>query len=257
MALTKQNSWLLVVLVAVVLGALGTLVGTMVSGDTAAGAKRPAAAVTAFDPPITLADFTLEDQTGRPFSLSGARGTVVLMGFLYTHCGDTCPFEALKMRLVLDELGADAARVTLVAVSTDPERDTVPQVAAYSRDLGLYDKWHMVTGPLATLQQVYRDLGITVIKESAEEEQGAVREASGTETTSPADHGVEDPLAGLTAAQVATGDAVARKFSGGYDIAHSAPFWVVDAEGRLRLSLDVSSSPAELAKAIRGYLKKS
>jgi cytochrome oxidase Cu insertion factor (SCO1/SenC/PrrC family) len=258
MAIAKQNSWLLVILIAVVLGATGILVGTVVSGDGAPGGpKRPLAQVTSFSPPIALEDFTLQDQTGHPFTFSSARGKVVLMGFLYTHCGDTCPYSAIKMGLTLEALGADAAQVNVVTISTDPERDTVPVLAAYSQALGLFDKWHMVTGPLATMLQVYRDLGITVIKEDEAQAQADSREAPGQPKGSPAEDPASDPVAGLTRAQVAAGDTVAKKFSGGYGIAHSAPFWVVDAEGRLRLSLDVSASPADLANAIRGYLKKS
>lgn len=228
------------------LGAVGVLVGNLFShGDTEVAAS-------VYETPIPIADFTLTDQTDRAFTFSSTRGKVVLMAFLFTHCGDVCPFSALKMGLVLEKLGSRASEVELVAVSTDPARDTVPVIADYSRDLGLFDRWHYVTGEVATMQKLYKDLKITVVL-SQEEEVLSTKSATELGLGHSSGHG-PSPLDGLNDAQVAAGFAVAEKYSGGYNVAHAAPFWVIDPQGQLRASLEVNATPEQIAQAIRTYL---
>lgn len=255
----KLSTWSVIILVGVVLGSVGYMLGALVvsgtSGGRAAAAKAQQGPGSVYDTPVPVADFTLTDQTGAPFTFSSTKGKVVLMAFLFTHCGDVCPFSAIKMRQTLEQLGEAGKDVELVVVSTDPERDTVPVIAAYSKDLGLYDKWHMVTGPVADLQKLYAALKITVIKSTKEETEATVKNAVDLGIELPKKDVTDSPVFGLTDEQIIAGSNVAKKYSGGYDIAHSAPFWVVDPQGRVRTSLDVSASPAQLVEAIKTYLK--
>ena len=55
-------------------------------------------------------DFRLTDQQGRAVSLSGLRGDVVLVTFLYVHCPDVCPLIASRLNATLPLLGRDAQR---------------------------------------------------------------------------------------------------------------------------------------------------
>jgi protein SCO1/2 len=255
----KPSTLSIIIMTGIVLGAVGYLLGTLVtsgsSGVQASPSARGPGAV--YDTPVPVADFTLTDQTGTPFAFSSTKGKVVVMAFLFTHCGDVCPFSAIKLRLTLEQLGASAKNVELVVVDTDPERDTVPVLAAYSRELGLFDKWHMVTGPLADMQNLYKSLKITVIKESDDDVQTTVKNANDLGISLPQKDQSDSPLFGLSDAQVLEGGKIAKKYSGGYQIAHSAPFWVVDGSGRIRTSLDVSASPAQLVEAVKTYLPKS
>jgi len=95
----------LVIVLGVVLGSVGYLLGSLFTGGSSA---PPAGPATVYNPPLPLPAFTLADQTGQPYALSSSKGKVVLMAFLFTHCGDVCPFSAVKMRLALEQLG-DAA----------------------------------------------------------------------------------------------------------------------------------------------------
>jgi protein SCO1/2 len=78
-----------------------------------AGATRPA---------IEPLDFRLRDQDGRPATLSGYRGQVVVLTFLYSTCEDTCPVTASQIRGALDDLGEKAPPA--MAISVDPAHDT-------------------------------------------------------------------------------------------------------------------------------------
>jgi len=80
--------------------------------------------------PLTM-NVTLTDQTGRCRTLSDFRGKVVALFFGYTHCPDECPTTLGKLRLALRQLGPEAARVQVLFVTVDPERDTPAVLAAY------------------------------------------------------------------------------------------------------------------------------
>lgn len=254
---SKKSLLSLIILVAVVLGAVGFLLGTLVTAGSAgtrvAGTNVGPGSV--WETPVPVVDFTLTDQQGKSFTFSSTKGKVVLMAFLFTHCADVCPFEAIKMKLAVEQLGARGQDVELVVISTDPERDTVPVIAAYSEELGLYDRWHYVTGAIEDLQKLYKDLKITVIKAEEEEVEQSVKNAAELGLELPSGTQADSPVYGLSEGQIRVGSEVAKKFSGGYNIAHAAPFWVVDRTGRIRTSLDVAATPGQLAEALKAYLK--
>lgn len=93
-------------------------------------------------------DFTLTDQTGRPWSLSAQRGTPVQLYFGYTHCIDTCPTTLARLAK------ADAGTKTIVAfVTVDPERDTPAALARYVKRFG-YRRIVGLTGTPAEITRV-------------------------------------------------------------------------------------------------------
>ncbi len=71
---------------------------------------------------------------GGPFALLNGDGKVVtdrdflgrplLVYFGYTHCPDACPTALGDMATAVDALGADRAKVGVVFITVDPERDT-------------------------------------------------------------------------------------------------------------------------------------
>lgn len=84
---------------------------------------------------VTGASFgkTLEltDHNGQRRTLADFKGKVVTLFFGFTHCPDVCPTTLNEMALVMKELGADAARVQVLFVSVDPERDTADVLKRY------------------------------------------------------------------------------------------------------------------------------
>ena len=70
-------------------------------------------------------DFTLKDQDGKPFSLSSQRGKFVLMAFGFTHCPNICPTTLANLATAYELLSSeDRARVQVLFISVDPDRDT-------------------------------------------------------------------------------------------------------------------------------------
>lgn len=72
-------------------------------------------------------DFALTDHNGQRRTLADFKGKVVTLFFGFTHCPDVCPTTLGEMALVMKELGPDAARLQVLFVTVDPERDT-PEV---------------------------------------------------------------------------------------------------------------------------------
>ena len=108
-------------------------------------------------------DFTLTDGvSGRPVTLSAQRGQVVALTFLYTTCPDVCPLTATRFKAAQAELGGDASRVTFVAVSVDPDRDTPKAVQDFSAAHGLASNWYYLVGGRAQLSPVWTAYGIGV-----------------------------------------------------------------------------------------------
>src|SRR3954470_11966173 len=84
---------------------------------------------------ITGADYgkslSLADAAGRQRTLADFKGKAVLVFFGYTHCPDVCPTTLLEIKQALQQLGADAARVQVLFVTLDPDRDTAEVLGKY------------------------------------------------------------------------------------------------------------------------------
>jgi len=88
--------------------------------------------VTAYTPNIDLGGpYELVDHTGRTVTDADFNDSYLLIYFGYTYCPDFCPTELQNMTLALADLGRDAAKVTPVFITVDPDRDTVDAVADY------------------------------------------------------------------------------------------------------------------------------
>lgn len=68
-----------------------------------------------------------------PFLLSGERGSVVVLFFGYTHCGDICPTTLTHVAQALALPGKRATPVVTLFISVDPRRDTPAVTARYAR----------------------------------------------------------------------------------------------------------------------------
>jgi protein SCO1/2 len=110
-------------------------------------------------------DFALTDHNGRKVSLGDFRGKVVALFFGFTQCPDVCPTTLSDMAKAMKLLGPDAARVQVLFVTVDPERDTPALLKAYVPQfdpgfLGLY-------GDAAATAKVAKDFKIYVQKRPA------------------------------------------------------------------------------------------
>lgn len=85
------------------------------------------------EPPLPPGgDFTLDSANG-PVSLAGLRGRVVLIYLGYTSCPDVCPTSLALIKAALQALTpAELARVRVLFISVDPQRDTPAKLEQYA-----------------------------------------------------------------------------------------------------------------------------
>ncbi len=111
------------------------------------------------DPAFHKPEFVLTDDTGHRYDFDQrTRGQLTLLYFGYTHCPDFCPITMDTIAGALADLPGRA--VTVVFVTTDPARDTVPVLHKW---LGEFDTDFVgLTGTLAQVQAAQKAAGVSV-----------------------------------------------------------------------------------------------
>lgn len=104
-------------------------------------------------------EIELTRSDGSSFRLSEMRGKVVLIFFGYTTCPDVCPATMAELKLALSELNdEDAARVQVLFVTVDPQRDTPARAQEY---VSHFNKAFVgLSGTPAELEKVWKDYGV-------------------------------------------------------------------------------------------------
>ena len=201
--------------------------------------------------PSPAADFTLTDQHDAAFHMADTKGRVVVLTFIYTHCVDACPYISLKVKNAISLLSRDRDKAAFVAVTTDPKRD-IPKVNfAYSQAFGLENAWSFVTGSLESAKAVWANYGIGVEKDSDTQQVASPLD----DAKDPGAGAETDPVTrGLAKSDLALAGKIIDQFGGGYDVAHSVPFWIIDKSGRVRVSLDANATPSEIVTDVRALM---
>jgi protein SCO1/2 len=128
---------------------------------------RPLVSGTLLPQPRAIADFALTGEDGKPFTRAGLLGrwTVVFVG--YTHCPDVCPTTLFQLKAAKARLGGAGARLAVLFVSVDPERDAPDPLGRYVR---YFDKdFRAATGPVDALMALGRQLGFVFVRSPAPE----------------------------------------------------------------------------------------
>jgi protein SCO1/2 len=114
-------------------------------------------AARALDPPRPAPEIALRTHEGADFHLSRHRGDVVAITFGYTFCPDVCPTTLAELAQVRARLGPAGARLRVVFVTVDPERDGPERLRAYTQ---AFDRTFTgLTGPAAELAAVQKAYG--------------------------------------------------------------------------------------------------
>ncbi len=108
--------------------------------------------------------FTLTSQTGEPVSIPVHPPRVVVLSFFDANCNDVCPVLASEIEQADAELGPAASRVEFLTVNTDPAAlaQSAEAPVLTETGLGALANWHMLTGPLASLNAVWKAYGLSI-----------------------------------------------------------------------------------------------
>jgi len=80
--------------------------------------------------------FDLPDVEGKPRTLADFAGKVVVVFFGYTQCPDACPTTMAELAQVKKLLGPESARMQVLFITVDPERDTAALLKNYVGNFG-------------------------------------------------------------------------------------------------------------------------
>jgi protein SCO1/2 len=112
------------------------------------------------NPPYREAPLVLNDSLGHRVDLAGYRGKAVLVTFIYDHCPDVCPLIVGHLHTAQQELGPQASKLRIVAVSVDPKGDTPKTVAAFLKAHQMTGRMEYLIGSRPQLQAVWKRWGI-------------------------------------------------------------------------------------------------
>lgn len=165
--------------------------------------------------------FSLVDHSGRRFTDANLLGNFSLLYFGFTHCPDICPEELEKVAEAVDLVeSSTGVALTPVFISIDPNRDTVPAVAAYVKE------FHP------------RMVGLTG---SVEETTAAARAYRVYHTRAGTGEPGPDGSSG-------------RKEDDDYLIDHSIITYLLDPNGKFMTFFGRNYSPQEMAASLAGHV---
>lgn len=111
-------------------------------------------------PPILgkLPEFTLVDQSGKPFGSQDLRGQVYVANLFFTKCPSVCPLLMQRAAKLQELFKRDEFDIRLVSISIDPETDTPEVLADYGKKFGVEPgRWTLLTGPEPEIRNLVMD----------------------------------------------------------------------------------------------------
>ncbi len=124
------------------------------------------------EPParIVMPNFALQDYEGNVVKSSSLLGRVVLLTFLDSQCQDTCPVIASQVAQTFGRLDPDLrAKVTAVAISTDPAEDTTAAVRSFLRRTRAEGELRYLTRPTRAIEGIWDKFQILSSLESGKD----------------------------------------------------------------------------------------
>ena len=108
--------------------------------------------------------FALTDQNGQVTTVPLQPPRAVVLTFFDAPCNDICPVLAAEIEQADADLGAAAPNVEFLTVNTDPSAlaQSAEGPALSQAGLGSLPNWRMLTGPLATLNPVWKAYGVSI-----------------------------------------------------------------------------------------------
>ena len=103
----------------------------------------------------------LTDQDGRAYDLAATRGGPVVVSMFYSGCEMVCPVIFETIAQTVKALPApERARLRILMVTFDPERDTVDVLKATAQRHGCDERWRLVRATDADVRRLAAVLGV-------------------------------------------------------------------------------------------------
>jgi protein SCO1 len=125
-------------------------------GNGASSSTTPKFAGIRAVPSKPAPSLALRDSLGHPVNIDQYRGKAVLVTFIYDHCPDICPLIVGNLHTAQSQLGSQAGKLQIIAVSVDPRGDTPGTVAAFLREHRMTGRMEYLIGSRPQLEMVWR-----------------------------------------------------------------------------------------------------
>ena len=201
---------------------------------------------TALTENAAAADFRLTDQFGEAASLADFAGRVALVTFLYTDCPDVCPIVANHLRAAADALDADGADAAIIVISVDPQGDDVAAAREYSEHWGMAQRWRYLVGGEDDLRPIWAAYYIDPYLHGPARDEPNERDkgAPGVAPNPSSD-------AATTPRRLTDGGGASALAAQTGRIIHSAPVYLIDGAGVMRVVFTLPFDPEDLAHDAR------
>ena len=182
--------------------------------------------------------FRLTDQFGAAVGLADFSGKPVVLTFLYTNCPDVCPNVTETLRRTHELLGSDADQVEFLAVTVDPQRDSVERAHQYSQEKDMQHRWRFLVGSEEQLEPIWSAYWLDPVRDIRARE----RDPDG-DTHSEGEDDLRLKFETGTNADL---------LSSRYLLSHTAPVFLIDRNGYRRVVFaNLSLDPGPLVHDIR------
>jgi protein SCO1/2 len=125
----------------------------------------------AISPPAPAPPVSLDNYQGDPITLAAysERGDTVLLTFLSADCQADCPAIASGLHQSLTAMpAADARRLQVIVISTNPRRDNPRIVGGFLRRYGLVRRAQYLTGSPKQLRPLWKEWGISASSDAVD-----------------------------------------------------------------------------------------
>jgi protein SCO1/2 len=143
------------------------IAGALVLAAALAQANTPATPDTlkagVLSPVMAAPKLALHGTDGQTLGLERFRGKVVLLAFGFSSCGEVCPITLATLAGARKKLGEAAAKVQVVYVTVDPERDDAARMKKF---LGSFDPSFIGgVGSRAEIDAAQKNYGVSSTKQ--------------------------------------------------------------------------------------------
>jgi protein SCO1 len=111
-------------------------------------------------PQVKAPPLSLRDSLGKQVNIRDYAGRAVLVLFIYTHCPDICPLMVGHLHAAQQELGPEASKMQIIAVSVDPKGDTPKTVKAFLKAHQMTGRMEYLIGSRPQLERTWKAWGI-------------------------------------------------------------------------------------------------
>ena len=86
---------------------------------------------------------------------------IVLLNFIYTSCGSSCPLETARLKKVSNILGDRIGKdIFFYSISVDPESDSVESLKNYHARFGLKKEWLFLRSEKENVEAILKKFGL-------------------------------------------------------------------------------------------------